>query len=109
MRRGAFAYRSDQTDKELASLADAAKHAADQAGTAIDDATGFHRRGNRRIAAWTGKAARTPARKPPNERHGQDLGRTDFHDQTGREVNRQADAMKSRQQKTKGLTGRVIG
>lgn len=63
MRRGAFAYRSDETNKELASLADAAKHAADRAGSAIDDALDFIAASNKRIAALEAKAARTPARK----------------------------------------------
>lgn len=63
MRRGAFAYQSDETDKEMAALADAAKKAADRAGSAIDDALDFIAASNKRIAALEAKAARTPARK----------------------------------------------
>jgi len=63
MRRGAFAYRSDDTDKELAALAEAAKKAADRAGSAIDDALDFIAASNKRIAALEARAARTPARK----------------------------------------------
>ena len=63
MRRGAFAYQSSETDAELASLADAAKSAADKAGAAIDDALAFIAASNKRIAAMEAKAARKVAPK----------------------------------------------
>lgn len=58
MRRGAFAYQASQTDDELASLADAAKDAADRACAAIDDALDFITASNERIAAMEAEAAR---------------------------------------------------
>lgn len=51
MRRGAVAYSSDQADQELGALADAAKGAADRAGSAIDDAMSFIDASNKRIAS----------------------------------------------------------
>jgi hypothetical protein len=63
MRRGAFAYQSSETDAELASLADAARTAADNAGAAIDDALDFIAASNKRIAAMEARAAKAPARK----------------------------------------------
>jgi hypothetical protein len=57
MRRGAFAYESDEDDAELAALADAAKHAASRAGAAIDNALEFIAASNRRIEAMEAKAA----------------------------------------------------
>lgn len=51
MRRGALAYSSDQADQELGALADAAKGAADRAGSAIDDAMSFIDASNKRIAS----------------------------------------------------------
>jgi hypothetical protein len=63
MRRGAFAYQSSETDAELASLADAAKTAAENAGAAIDDALDFIAASNKRIAAMEARAAKAPARK----------------------------------------------
>jgi hypothetical protein len=63
MRRGAFAYQSDEIDAELGALADAAKGAADRACTAIDDALDFIDASNRRIAAMEAHAARPAARK----------------------------------------------
>ena len=63
MRRGAFAYESSETDAELATLADAAKNAAERAGAAIDDALSFIEASNRRIAAMEAKAAKQPRRK----------------------------------------------
>ncbi len=63
MRRGAFAYRSSETDAEMAALADAAKGAADRAGAAIDDALDFIAASNERIAAMEAKAARPASRK----------------------------------------------
>jgi len=66
MRRGAFAYETSETDEELGALADAAKAAADRAGTAIDEALDFIEQSNQRIAAMearAAKAARALARK----------------------------------------------
>ena len=63
MRRGAFAYESSETDAELATLADAAKNAAERAGAAIDDALSFIEASNRRIAAMEAKASKQPRRK----------------------------------------------
>jgi hypothetical protein len=65
MRRGAFAYESDDMDAELGALADAAKGAADRAGAAIDDALSFIAASSERIEAMElerpGKAARKAA------------------------------------------------
>ena len=58
MRRGAFAYRTSESDDGLIVLADAAKTAADRAGAAIDDALDFIDASNRRIAAMEAKAAK---------------------------------------------------
>jgi hypothetical protein len=58
MRRGAFAYKTSETDEELGALADAAKAAADRAGTAIDEALDFIDQSNQRIAAMEARAAR---------------------------------------------------
>jgi len=63
MRRGAFAYESEDSDAELGALADAAKTAADRAGAAIDDALSFIEASNQRIAAMEAKAAKPAARK----------------------------------------------
>lgn len=63
MRRGAFAYESSESDAELATMADAAKAAADRAGQAIDDSLSFIEESNQRIASMEAKAAR-PAPKP---------------------------------------------
>lgn len=66
MRRGAFAYRADEADAELAALADAARGAAERAGSAIDEALVFIEASNKRIAAMEAKAAKAvkaPARK----------------------------------------------
>ncbi|HZL00952.1 MAG TPA: hypothetical protein VFC47_13760 [Caulobacteraceae bacterium] len=51
MRRGAFAYESEEADAELGVLADAAKGAAERAGAAIDDALTFIGASEARIAA----------------------------------------------------------
>jgi hypothetical protein len=51
MRRGALEYQSSESDAELATLADAAKAAADRAGAAIDDSLDFIAKSNKRIAA----------------------------------------------------------
>ncbi len=63
MRRGAFAYASNESDAELGALADAAKGAADRAGAAIDDALAFIEASNKRIAAMETKAAKAALRK----------------------------------------------
>ena len=63
MRRGAFAYKSDDANAELVALAGAAKTAADRAGRAIDDALAFIEASNRRIDAMEAKAARVASRK----------------------------------------------
>ena len=63
MRRGAFAYQSSETDAELASLADAAKAAADNAGAAIDNALAFIAASNKRIARMEALAAMPGVRK----------------------------------------------
>jgi hypothetical protein len=62
MRRGAFAYQSNQADEELGGLADAAHAAAERASASIDDALEFIAASNRRIAAMEAKAA-APRRK----------------------------------------------
>jgi hypothetical protein len=59
MRRAAFAYASDEADKELGALADAAKGAADRAGSAIDDAMSFIAASNKRIAGMETAAAKS--------------------------------------------------
>ncbi len=63
MRRGAFAYQSDESDNELSALAEAAKAAADRAGLAIDDALDFIESSNMRIAAMESKASKSRSRK----------------------------------------------
>ena len=63
MRRGAFAYQSSESDAELGVLADAAKAAADRAGTAIDNALDFIEASNKRIAAMEAKASKASMRK----------------------------------------------
>jgi hypothetical protein len=63
MRRGAFAYQSDDADAELGALADAAKIAADRAGLAIDAALDFIQASNERIAAMEANAAKHLAKK----------------------------------------------
>lgn len=63
MRRGAFAYESSASDAELGALADAAKHASDRAGAAIDDALSFIEASNQRIAAMESEAAQAEPRK----------------------------------------------
>jgi hypothetical protein len=66
MRRGAFAYDIDESDAELAALADAAGQAADRAASAIDDALAFIEASNRRIAVMEARAAKPAAsRKAP--------------------------------------------
>ena len=61
MRRGAFAYRSEEGDEELAALADAAKAAADRAAASIDDALDFIEASNERIAAMEAKSTKPGA------------------------------------------------
>jgi len=63
MRRGAFAYQVDDHQAELATLADAARAAADRAGAAIDDALAFIEASNQRIAAMESKAAKATAKR----------------------------------------------
>ncbi len=63
MRRGAFAYQAGEHEAELATLADAAKSAADRAGAAIDDALAFIEASNKRIAAMEAKAAKAAAKR----------------------------------------------
>ena len=62
MRRGAFAYRSDDADAEMGALADAAKAAADKAGAAIDDALDFIAASNARIEVMEAQAMAHSAR-----------------------------------------------
>ena len=50
MRRSALAYEAT-TDDEIEALADAARHAAERAGAAIDDALAFIEASNGRLAA----------------------------------------------------------
>ena len=50
MRRGAFAYESEEAGSELEALADAAKAAAERSGASIDDALAFTKASNERIA-----------------------------------------------------------
>ena len=57
MRRGANAYQSDEADEELATLADAARAAAERAAESIDDAVAFVAASNKRIAAMEAKSA----------------------------------------------------
>lgn len=59
MRRGAFAYASDEANQELGALADAAKGAADRAGAAIDDAMAFIAASNKRISSMESAAAKS--------------------------------------------------
>lgn len=63
MRRGAFAYQSSENNDELAALADAAKGAADRAGSAIDESLKFIEASNKRIAAMEAKATKSATRK----------------------------------------------
>ena len=64
MRRGAFAYQHSAEDAELATVADAAKAAADRSCIAIDDALDFIAASNRRIAKMEAKAVGKSTRKP---------------------------------------------
>lgn len=63
MRRGAFAYEPDETEEELAVLADSAKAAADRAGAAIDRALAFIDASSKRIAAMEAAAAKRSSLK----------------------------------------------
>ena len=63
MRRGAFAYQSDESDDALSALADAAKGAAERSAAAIDDALDFIELSNRRIAAMEAKAVKATSRQ----------------------------------------------
>jgi hypothetical protein len=69
MRRGAAAYDAGELDEagaELGALADAARAAAERAGSAIDDALDFIAASNRRLAALEADAqqARDLERRP---------------------------------------------
>lgn len=75
MRRGAFAYQADDSSDGLDALADAAKQAADKAGSAIDEALDYILASNARIAAMEAAAAQAaqavaakPAAKAPVKR-----------------------------------------
>lgn len=57
MRRGAFAYRPESEDEELATLAEAAQAAAERSVAHIDTALLEIAASNRRIAAMEAKAA----------------------------------------------------
>lgn len=59
MRRGAFAYETDESDAELEALAVAAKAAADNAIASIDDALRFIEASNKRIAAMETRRSKT--------------------------------------------------
>ena len=61
MRRGAFAYQSDESDDALSALADAAKGAAERSAAAIDDALDFIELSNKRIATMEAKAVKSAA------------------------------------------------
>jgi hypothetical protein len=63
MRRGAFAYATDESDAELGALANAARLAADRAGAAIDGALDFIDASNQRIAAIEAKSTARRGRK----------------------------------------------
>jgi len=63
MRRGAFAYQSDEAEGGLATLAEAAMVAAERAGAAIDDALEFIAASNLRIEAMEAEAAQSSGRK----------------------------------------------
>ncbi len=63
MRRGAFAYQSDESDDALSALADAAKGAAERSAAAIDDALDFIELSNKRIAAMEAKAVKATSRQ----------------------------------------------
>jgi hypothetical protein len=65
MRRGAFAYQSDESDDALNALADAAKSAADRSAAAIDDALVFIALSNKRIATMEAKAVKSLASLTP--------------------------------------------
>lgn len=63
MRRGAFAYQSDESADDLGALADAAKRAAERASGFIDESLDFIAASNKRIAAMEAKAAKQSSRK----------------------------------------------
>lgn len=58
MRRGANAYKSEESDDELGTVADAALAAANRASAAIDDVLAFVEASNKRIAAMEAKATK---------------------------------------------------
>ena len=59
--RGACAYESGEAEADLATLADAARDAAELAGAAIEDALPTIEASNRRIAAMEAEAAKRRA------------------------------------------------
>ncbi len=59
MRRGAFAYESEDAENELGALADAAKASAERAGARIDEALAVIEASNERIALMEAKAAKS--------------------------------------------------
>jgi hypothetical protein len=61
MRAGAKAFREPGHDSELNALADAAKHAAEQAARSIDEAIVFVAQSNKRIAAMEAASRRRKA------------------------------------------------
>lgn len=65
MRRGAFAYQANESNDDLAALADAARLAADRAAASIEDALDFIEASSRRIAAMEAKHGKRMRRKAP--------------------------------------------
>ena len=62
MRRGAFAYQTADSD-ELEAIADAAREAADRAGSAIDEALEFIAASNKRIDSMEAKHTKRSSRR----------------------------------------------
>lgn len=62
MRRGAFAYESEEDEQALGILADSARAAAERATGSIDDALSFIEQSNERIAEMERKAAKAKAK-----------------------------------------------
>jgi hypothetical protein len=56
MRRGANAYKSEESDDDLGTVAEAALAAANRASAAIDDVLAFVEASNKRIAAMEARA-----------------------------------------------------
>jgi hypothetical protein len=63
MRRGAFAYQSDEGQETLMELADAAKLAAERACKSIDETKRYVDESNKRIAAMEQKALKAREKK----------------------------------------------